>query len=526
MLNRLLWILKMEKLLHGKEETMSISFKTFPKDFIPRNPAKSAKGSDIFGNRFHADQTLYEYLIEFLLIFVSGDDDSFNPKEKLRFHEPDAKGNLFYTAEPRMGLRRFIFFDRNKKNDSVEIDKKAYEALITELKKKIDSDDEDEKTEILESLQDLLHGYAVVLKKRSWCAQAMLPLCPELVFCEAMPANNVRVKISWEKALNGDGQQKEDVDSTFAFDKRNFLARGGEVYYLHLLQGMIGRDDKRKQLEFLLREQLIDQGKKMSVISNFIQNTWEEYMEYEVPLTKRYPISCIPEKAYINVAEDAVDELISFMSCKMHPVQKIELLAKGIMLQIMRMLSVASTNYLDEPRDCWIIDMNGTIEDIVKKTSADNLVSVRDSFTTAIGISIGGPASKEKLQDTNKVRKDSFDIFKSKGKELQCIIPMSGPSERFSLSEDCIRFLVLSIINPGKKMTLDMFLTELYKRYRIVIGPVEFKKIDDGNKMLTNSFLENLNRFQEFLKATGFLRELSDATSIVENPYEEIKGDA
>ena len=520
----------MERLRHGKEERMSISFKTFPNGFVPKNPSKAAKGADIFGNRFHADQTLYEYLIEFLLIFVSGDEDPVNPKEKLHFHSPDASGNLFYTAETRMGLKRFIFFDRNKKNDSVDVDKKAYAALIEELKKKIDSEDEEEKMEIIESLQDLLHGYAVVLKKRSWCAQAMLPLCPELIFCEAMPANKDRVKIKWDDIYNGTDEEikkkKAEIDNSFVFDKRNFLARGGELYYLHLLQGMRGRDGKKQKLEYLLREQLVIQGKKMSVISNFIQNTWEEYMGFETPLTKRYAISCIPEKAYENIAEYSVDEIISFMSCKMHPVQKIELLAKGIMLQIMRMLSVASTNYLNEPRDYWVIDMNGAIEDIVKKTSANNLIEVRDSFTTAIGKSIGGPSSKEKLQDTSKVRKDSFDIFKSKGKELQCIIPMSGPNERFSLSEDCLRFLVLALIKPGKKMTLDMFLDELYKKYRIVIGPVEYKKIEDGNKMLTNSFLENLNRFQEFLKSTGFLRELSDATSIVENPYEEIKGEA
>ena len=40
---------------------------------------------------------------------------------------------------------------------------------------------------------------------------------------------------------------------------------------------------------------------------------------------------------------------------------------------------------------------------------------------------------------------------------------------------------------------------------------------------LANSFNDNVIAFQEFLKATGFLRELSDATSIVMNPYEEIK---
>lgn len=87
---------------------------TFPAEYKPISD-KKALAADIYGNRFHADQTLYEYLIEFLLIFVSGDDDKINPKEKLRFHSPDAIGNLSYTVEPRMGLKRFIFFDCNKK---------------------------------------------------------------------------------------------------------------------------------------------------------------------------------------------------------------------------------------------------------------------------------------------------------------------------------------------------------------------------------------------------------------------------
>ena len=38
---------------------------------------------------------------------------------------------------------------------------------------------------------------------------------------------------------------------------------------------------------------------------------------------------------------------------------------------------------------------------------------------------------------------------------------------------------------------------------------------------LANSFNKNVLAFQEFLKSTGFLRELSDATSIVINPYKE-----
>ena len=78
-------------------------------------------------------------------------------------------------------------------------------------------------------------------------------------------------------------------------------------------------------------------------------------------------------------------------------------------------------------------------------------------------------------------------------------------------------------------MTLSMFLDKLYEHYRIVIGPEEYRKsIKEGNKLeasLANSFIENVNAFQSFLKATGFLRELSDATSIVVNPYNNVLED-
>lgn len=35
--------------------------------------------------------------------------------------------------------------------------------------------------------------------------------------------------------------------------------------------------------------------------------------------------------------------------------------------------------------------------------------------------------------------------------------------------------------------------------------------------------IKNVLSFQELLKATGFLRELSDATSIVSNPYNKVQ---
>ena len=104
------------------------------------------------------------------------------------------------------------------------------------------------------------------------------------------------------------------------------------------------------------------------------------------------------------------------------------------------------------------------------------------------------------------------------------IIPITGKGMRFTLSEDIIKFLVLAIIPPKKMITLDAFVESLYTHFGMVIGPEQYKK-----EMLRGSVLEvgdfsflesNMEAFAQKLKDCGFLRDLSDATSIVENPYE------
>lgn len=498
---------------------------TFPRNVQPGDNATLA--SLIYGNRFHADQTFIEYLIEFLLIFCAEKDSKGNGK--LAFHDPCSREELSYTVEPRMGLKRFIFFDKSRRSDSAAVDKMAYQKLLAVLSNKIDDADISERTEFLDALQDLFHGYAVIIRKRTWCAQVMLPVCPEIIFCEAMPKKKVRQTLDWDKLFNDpDMKQRKKIDTEFDFDKRNFLARGGELYYLHILLGLQGQEEKRAQLEWLLNYLLTVQGKKMSNIAAFIQKTWEETMDYDESPKQRLRLAYIPEQAYRGIASNSVDELISFLSCNMHPIKKLELFAKGIMLQVMRMLAVATTTYIGAPRECWIIDMKGSTGDIIKKIAATNFRNVENTFVTALGhqsIQMEGEDIERRMQAVRKARKDSLEIFRSKGKELQCIIPTTGPYERFSLPEDSIRFLVLAIIRPGKKMTIDMFLSKLYDNYGIVIGSTEYKQVaSKSDDSLANSFVENKYAFQKFLKATGFLHELSDATSVVINPYDEVEG--
>lgn len=482
--------------------------------------------SMLFGNRFKSDQTLYEYMIEFLLVYSSAKSDDLN-EGKMSFHDLSVNKKLSYWVEPRMALRRFVFYDKARKKGTIKADEQAYQEMLKIIKSKMDGMSEDEKNEYIESIQDLFHGYAVVIKNRFWGAQAILPICPEFMMCGCDPSEKKRkTSVSWE-------DNPITVDSKFSFDRRNFLARGGELYYLHLLQGLEGQDDKKRTLEYLLNDLVKVQCEKISKMASFIQESWESEMGFEKEeLAQQLNLSFIPEDAYKDCEEYSVEELINFLSCKMHPINRMEILAKGIMFQIMRMMSCRVSNYLGNTKRKWIVDMKGVSKDSVKKIAADSYSALEADFMTALNkIAREFNISEDDMMTyVQKAKQDSLDIFRAKGKEMQCIIPNKGAFERFSLSEDVIRFLVLSLIAPGKKMTLNMFLEKLYEHYGIVIGPNEYRKsleIDESlDTSLASCFAENEVAFQKFLKETGFLKELSDATSIVNNPYANILKEA
>ena len=480
----------------------------------------------LFGNRFKSDQTLYEYMIEFLLVYSSAKNENLEDG-KMSFHDTTIERKLSYWVEPRMALRRFVFYDKARKKGTIKADELAYQEMLKLLKNKMEDIPEEDKNEYLESIQDLFHGYAVVIKNRFWGAQALLPICPEFMMCGCDPSEKKRkATVKWD-------DDPITVDSKFSFDRRNFLARGGELYYLHLLQGLEGKADKKETLEFLLNDLVAVQCEKISKMAAFVQNTWEQGMGFDrEELAQPLNLSFIPENAYKECELYSVDELINFLSCKMHPINRMEILAKGIMFQIMRMMSWRVSGFLGEEKKKWIVDMKGASKDSVKKIAAESYSALEADFMTALNkIARELDISNDEIMSyVQKAKKDSLDIFRTKGKEMQCIIPNKGAFERFSLSEDVIRFLVLALIVPGEKMTLTMFLEKLYEHYGIVIGPNEYRRSLENNDnldiSLASCFSENEIAFQEFLKETGFLKELSDATSIVTNPYANILKEA
>lgn len=400
---------------------------TFPKG-MDEDYNRMEKGklisSVLFGNRFKSDQTLYEYMIEFLLVYSSAKEADLETG-KMMFHDVAIEKRLSYWVEPRMALRRFIFYDKSRKNGTIKQDEQAYQEMLNILKNRMDGMSEEEKSEYIESIQDLFHGYAVVIKKRFWGAQALLPICPEFMMCGCDPSEKKRKeKVDWDNF-------PETVDTEFSFDKRNFLARGGEVYYLHLLQGLQSKPEKKEILEKLLNNMVSVQCEKISQMASFVQNSWEVGMKFDKQdLSQQLRISYIPEDAYQECEGYSIDELINFLSCKMHPINRMEILAKGIMLQIMRMMSWRVANFLGNHKRKWIIDMKGATTDTIKKIAAESYSDLEADFLTAlnkIGRGFEPELSEEELMlCVQKAKKDSLDIFRAKGKEIQFIIPSKG----------------------------------------------------------------------------------------------------
>lgn len=468
-------------------------------------------GIQAFGDRLYADQTLYEYLIEFLLIFISKKSQSEN--EMMKFHNSN-ESNFDYYTELKIGLKRFIFFENSKLETKYEIDKEFYKRLKKELEKKIEKEDEDDffQDENMAGIfQEFFYGFAAILKNRSWYAQNLLPLCPEIIFPETIGNKKDRERIK----INDTNSTLSEIEKKFNLTAHSFLARGGEVYYLHILLGLKNNNDLKKKLEYLLKEMI--SNKKISKLARIIQNISDEMIELKKEdAWHKKSMKFIPYD-YEKRGEESCKEIINLLSNGIDNFKKIELFAIGMMLQIFRMVQERSTAN-DSKKAFWIVSL--CEDNIVKKFSIESYNEFENQIDKKLK-----EYWKEDFEELNKGKKDSTNLIRKLGKQIGLIVPPKGKNMRFTFSEEILKFLVLAIVKPREKMEFNTFLDKLYEKFGIVISPehigIVYKGIDNKVEM-QGYFEKNKLALQNLLKNIGFLRNLSDATSIVENPYDSI----
>lgn len=496
----------------------------YPKNY--KEPKPLPLQSYLFGHRVQPSQTKYEYLIEFLQVLIACKknaitEKAYDSRDLFPIDNDHLNGNIIYKPETRIGLKRFVFLPKSKLDGKATVDQLAYDDCIDALGSQINSENRSKKQNSIKIIQNLLNGFCAVNQSRSWFDQNMLPICPEVILPEGMGVKKWRQNLSYQRT-------DADVDYKFDYHRYTYMCRGGEVYYLHLLNAINEYPDYKELIEKRLLE-MITSFPQFSYLCSFIENTWEKRIaipdEEKKIVEKR--LAVIPDK-FSERNKYTLSELANFLNSKSHPFEKMETLANGIILQLLRAMYISAAT--EAASNCWVIDINcrgfNNIE--IRKIAIASFMKNEETIIEYLYQGLDQYGSALSADNDKKIIKDAADdsyrLFRKMGKMIGIIIPSTGKGMRFTLSEDIIKFLVLAIIPPKSMITLDEFMDLLYQHYGMIIGSKQYK--EEMNKGCVKqvgdfSFLdENKKAFAQKLKDCGFLRDLSDATSIVENPYE------
>lgn len=499
--------------------------------------------SKVFGHRFKQSQSVYEYALEFFIVVFSKKilDNNGEVIDDMFPLGIDRDSTISYTPNNNVGLKRFIFFNKSKQESRFEMDNFAYERHLEYMEDIIDIEVNNEylnKKYIINAIQNLLYGFGAVIENRSWFAQSLLPICEHALTAEIMGVKSKRNKKIDELEMD---KYKEKVDTQFETNRYNFMCRGGEVYYLHILKAINDYPEYKEKLEKGLRN-LLGQFKEIEKVCQVIQTTWENRSEaiqksignkseieknsQEKVLVKN--LGCIPD-GFDSREKNTLLELINILNSEMHPFEKLEVLSQGIILQIITMTFNQARKTSSKNDGIIIYDINcykGKSNDEMKKLAYKSYMDYEQDIRDALydnldGVDFKGKTEKEVIDDAIN---DSIKVYKKIGKKVGIIRPINEKYTRFTMSESILKFLVTSLVEPNSKMTLDRFLEKIYLHFNIVIGKEEYlKAVEDNIISDIEIFDKNKEDMQVMLKESGFLRELSDSTSIVENPYRRIE---
>jgi len=119
-------------------------------------------------------------------------------------------------------------------------------------------------------------------------------------------------------------------------------------------------------------------------------------------------------------------------------------------------------------------------------------------------------------------RKNFLGVHRKLAKSVGLVAPRKGPSGRFVLGGNLLKALVLANLLPGEQMTFGDFLSRLYQRYGLIVGPGEARMSGLFDRQRVNAEYYDRNRAALLgkMKHAGLVVEYSDATALVENRFE------
>jgi hypothetical protein len=512
-----------------------MTIERFPTVEDPQNDVNNA--ILLFGRRFHPDQTVVEHLAEFLLSFASekvldgSQVGSGFPKV------PVDVGELSYRTETGLPLKFFSFFPISKLETRHRVHQKLFAKEMEQVSSDVKCKSRQDAEQFLKSLQCLLSGFVGVAGSRTWCAHTFLPITRSLLFSEVM------WKHSSAREKTGD---VSELSKYFNLSAHSFMARGGESLYLQLLHLFsLDQSDIREvfpadgyehvlsqfgnlevDLSRGLNSYLDDLDRMLQPLVRFVKDQFSE-IDKVGSSGNLNRFGWIPKETTVEAALFAW-ELRNICDAQIAAIERAELLQTLCSLHVLRTHCFQAIRHhpkIFSPPGfvggySWVPAPIGEANPEIRKLSIQNYERMHQCLLYAVTRPdyVNRTDSKDRAADSEK---NGPGLLRRIGKSLGVVVPPTGSPIRFTLPPHVVRCLVPALVPPGTRMRLDAFIERVYLHFGIALSPgqlIQAQRWTDPDIPAKLSWAQP-DWFIRSLMSAGFLFPLSDAVSIVENPF-------
>jgi hypothetical protein len=544
-------------------------FPSFERELNRKGDEDFNPAIQLFGRRFFNDQTTSELLLEFMLVATSIKRiqrheiarEMLLPDLELLRSWPDG-ARLEYAPKARLNLKLFAFINGSKLETRHETHREHYRELISRLTapERLVISGAIEPDDVLRTLENLLVGFQSVGGDRTWCAQAFLPVARNLIGAETLwnetDAKRAAVR-DWSDVV-------ERFLHFFSFGRHRFLARGGELLYLQLCNalridttaaqawlnnvgvGFSGIESNTDALHVALGEALLSvfSGSPGTIddlahfIDSCVETTTSKKTDIDAKTNEPRFMSCgwCPAESWREGILFAI-ELLRLCRAVIDPIERLELLEIACAMQVLRSLCAQAARYTPQSKEAtgasgplgyvWAISDPAGGHVAVKQISRRNVNAVQRLIYDALR----DPRIRSLYDDRDPREVDSVyadadrryghKLFLTVAKRLGLITPRRGGNARFVLNDRLLRYLVLSTIRPGERVTYESFKKLLFAHHGLAVDDHAIGQscLWSGTSPLTTLGGKADEWLLQMLNASGVLVRLSDACSLVMNPF-------
>lgn len=527
-------------------------FKPFPYNAEKESSDSSNPAIQLFGNRFYNDQTVTELLAEFLLVVNAKKKISENQiSESLPSYEqlldwPDVPLN--YSPQTRINLKLFSFLGASRIDSRHEIHRQHHKELINLMLEKITLAGSGNKHDVIRTLENLFLGFQGAGSGRTWCAQSFFPLAPGLLAGESI----------WKEtsAKKKNITDWDEVYSFFSLGQHVFYARGGELLYLQICNALrqstetiqswakeMGlhfskEEGNPKQLHAALQKALSELMKQcpqpVSDIADFIDTGLDaettlnmDYQGGQSDSPRFVKAGWCPDNTWQEGYLFAV-ELLRLCRANLDVIERFYLLETACSMQVLRSLVIQSArSYQWENESVWpgyriAVSAPEDTRSSVKRISKLSVKAIEKLIFKAIRY---GNDSTTVVDEKSTVNWKNIDkdyagkLFLGLGKRIGFIVPRRGAGARFVLTEQILRYLVITTVPADRRLTVETFKALVERHHGLVFDSEGLNRASqwvDGSTLYlpndTDAWLHNM------LDAAGLLVRLSDSCALVVNP--------